>query len=889
MTLKSLGNVTINGMLSLTGKGYGGSDQRTGIAGYGPGSPGLTLSEGCGGSYGGAGGGQGANCSVGSTYIFDDSGSAGGGSSSGYTGGPGGGGLIISSLGSVSINSGGKIYSVGGTGQLSSGAGSGGLIKLIGLSVINSGTLSVSGGVAGSSTGGGGGAGRVVLIYKNAVSNGTILMNGGLNSISTATNQGGNFSPLTSRQTPLVYSLGGINSSGIIQTAINQALIDPSIGVPGAFGASANPLLTALKNMSTNILTVGTSAFMYVIGGNNGSNDISNIYKINIDAVSVLGTLGAGTTANQVQLPMSLSQQASVISQIGTTNYIWIIGGNSGGIAQNTIYKGIFDSSGNIISLTSSGQASLPTPLAGLSTAFKTINGRNYLLIIGGNSVYKAKLDSNGNVIEVTTNGNTQLSNSLTGQGTAVFTDNSSNNYLYTFGGTNNGSPTSAIAKALINSDQTGYKITRQDFAPLDLSNKNAITFWTSSDMVGSFLGMDVNIGTSASPIWQSCSFGGSSNLMVNSTNIWEKKYCNISAITPRTAVTGVRIKVSTNQIADFSVNVDDMNATANTYTGTVASAGSAGAVLGAADITVNSQGSGAVRINYDPTNLAGTGGLVVYNGGTNPIFSVVGNGGTTTMTINGLPAGAGTNLVIDANGRVYMANSSERYKENVQPLVDDFSKVLGLQPKTYNYTATGQKDIGYIAEELDMAGLKDLVNYDSQGRPDSIKYDKLSLYIIEMLKRQQTSIDSFGQAATVSGLTVLGNTNLADAFVTGKLSVGLLDIIGTDKDGGASINTVIGSIQFMNQKLEIDQQGNFYIKDGLLFGNDLFRGTELVQAGQNEVTVMRQWNKVPITVIPVAGYNSTVWVEDLGTTGFIIKLGTSPQSDSKVYWNAMW
>jgi hypothetical protein len=103
-----------------------------------------------------------------------------------------------------------------------------------------------------------------------------------------------------------------------------------------------------------------------------------------------------------------------------------------------------------------------------------------------------------------------------------------------------------------------------------------------------------------------------------------------------------------------------------------------------------------------------------------------------TKFAVAGLTSTAGTAIVVDANGNFYTSSSSARYKENIKDLNVDFSKILQVEPKSYNYKATGAKDLGYIAEEFNALGLTDLVLYDNQGRPDAIKYDRMGVYAIE-------------------------------------------------------------------------------------------------------------------------------------------------------------
>jgi hypothetical protein len=53
-----------------------------------------------------------------------------------------------------------------------------------------------------------------------------------------------------------------------------------------------------------------------------------------------------------------------------------------------------------------------------------------------------------------------------------------------------------------------------------------------------------------------------------------------------------------------------------------------------------------------------------------------------------------------------------------------------------------GQNHIGLIAEELHEIGLNHLVIYDKENRPDAVKYKKVSLYLLEVMKEQQNTIE---------------------------------------------------------------------------------------------------------------------------------------------------
>lgn len=95
------------------------------------------------------------------------------------------------------------------------------------------------------------------------------------------------------------------------------------------------------------------------------------------------------------------------------------------------------------------------------------------------------------------------------------------------------------------------------------------------------------------------------------------------------------------------------------------------------------------------------------------------------------------------STGEVGWDTSSRRYKENIALLEDDYLKILHLEPKTYTRIG-GEPDrweIGYIAEEVHELGLTRLVEYDLEGRPDGVNYEKMVLYLNEVIKRQQGRI----------------------------------------------------------------------------------------------------------------------------------------------------
>lgn len=117
-----------------------------------------------------------------------------------------------------------------------------------------------------------------------------------------------------------------------------------------------------------------------------------------------------------------------------------------------------------------------------------------------------------------------------------------------------------------------------------------------------------------------------------------------------------------------------------------------------------------------------------------------------------------GGNMQINTStGLVGYDNSSRRYKENIKPLEDDFALILKAMPKTYTRAVNPDHwEVGYIAEEMDSLGLKKLVDYDQEGIPSGYNYEKMILYVNEMLKMHHAEIEAL--KAEVAALTAEKN-----------------------------------------------------------------------------------------------------------------------------------
>jgi hypothetical protein len=135
-------------------------------------------------------------------------------------------------------------------------------------------------------------------------------------------------------------------------------------------------------------------------------------------------------------------------------------------------------------------------------------------------------------------------------------------------------------------------------------------------------------------------------------------------------------------------------------------------------------------------------GGLVV-----NPTRRTTGNSGNTYWD--------------PSTGAYFRSTSSLRYKKEVQNATHGIAEVLQLRPVTYKGKAESDGDKvfgGFIAEEIDALGLTEFVQYDTEGRPDSLAYSNMVSLLAKAIQEQQVMITELkatvdAQAARIAAL----------------------------------------------------------------------------------------------------------------------------------------
>ncbi|MBM3248779.1 MAG: tail fiber domain-containing protein [Candidatus Omnitrophica bacterium] len=110
------------------------------------------------------------------------------------------------------------------------------------------------------------------------------------------------------------------------------------------------------------------------------------------------------------------------------------------------------------------------------------------------------------------------------------------------------------------------------------------------------------------------------------------------------------------------------------------------------------------------------------------------------TMVYDYSLTGSGTQIGLNASNRVVRQSSSLRYKKNILDLDIDTSKIYDLRPVSFAWKESGIKDFGFIAEESDKV-LPEMVIYNKDGNPESVKYEQLTVLFLPEFKKIKTQL----------------------------------------------------------------------------------------------------------------------------------------------------
>lgn len=109
-------------------------------------------------------------------------------------------------------------------------------------------------------------------------------------------------------------------------------------------------------------------------------------------------------------------------------------------------------------------------------------------------------------------------------------------------------------------------------------------------------------------------------------------------------------------------------------------------------------------------------------------------------------------NVRFNLDGEILRVVSSRRYKEDIEDADVDPAAVLRLKGRTWHDKADKDDEdrrryVGFIAEELHEQGLTEFVDYDDEGQPQAIQYDRLSVALLAVVQNQEKRLAALEDA----------------------------------------------------------------------------------------------------------------------------------------------
>lgn len=160
--------------------------------------------------------------------------------------------------------------------------------------------------------------------------------------------------------------------------------------------------------------------------------------------------------------------------------------------------------------------------------------------------------------------------------------------------------------------------------------------------------------------------------------------------------------------------------------------------ILNYANSSLNLGTNNTVRMVMDSSGNVGI--------GTNTPATPLHVNGTIRYT-NRPAAGTITAIGYDTNGDLKNATSSLRYKYDVTDYTKGIDVLMQLRPVNFKFNGETRENSGFVAEEVDALGLKEVMLYDEDGRPDGIIYTNMLSLLTKALQELKAEFDAYKAA----------------------------------------------------------------------------------------------------------------------------------------------
>src|SRR5438552_5808626 len=139
-----------------------------------------------------------------------------------------------------------------------------------------------------------------------------------------------------------------------------------------------------------------------------------------------------------------------------------------------------------------------------------------------------------------------------------------------------------------------------------------------------------------------------------------------------------------------------------------------------------------------------------------------IGTAGTQTKTfiagISGATVAGGVGVIVGSNGQLGTVVSSERFKDNIEPMDKASEAILALKPVTFRYKneldPEGIPQFGLVAEEVEKVNPA-LVARDEEGKPYTVRYEAVDAMLLNEFLKEHKKVEDLEGIATSLAATV--------------------------------------------------------------------------------------------------------------------------------------
>jgi hypothetical protein len=146
---------------------------------------------------------------------------------------------------------------------------------------------------------------------------------------------------------------------------------------------------------------------------------------------------------------------------------------------------------------------------------------------------------------------------------------------------------------------------------------------------------------------------------------------------------------------------------------------------------------------HYWSTAASGTAGNAISF---SEVMSLNSSGYLTVLGIYNNTTASAANVFVNSSGLLFRSTSALKYKQDIRNL--ESMDISLLRPVRYKSKCKGDdqtKDhFGVIADEVDAAGIKELVTYNAKNEVEGFQYERLTVVLLKAIQELKAEFDAY-------------------------------------------------------------------------------------------------------------------------------------------------